>query len=128
MKYVIFADLHLTGKDDDFVSINKKNYPRREYYVIKNITETLEKLDKTFPSQDKNVIIPGDVYHYKSYSHASSQELFKNLLSSFPKWNFFILIKDSSENIFEMDEFAAIRIHWCCCAHDQIQYMFLKHR
>ena len=67
MKYVIFADPHLSGKDREYVDLDGKKYPRKEFYVINNMYNALEQFKVENPEEEKNLIIAGDIFHHKNY-------------------------------------------------------------
>ena len=103
MKYVIFADPHLSGKDREYVDLDGKKYPRKEFYVINNMYNALEQFKVENPEEEKNLIIAGDIFHHKNYAHASSEDLFSQFLFNFEDWNKFIIagnhdVSDKTDN------------------------------
>jgi len=103
MKYVIFADPHLAGKDKEFIDLDGKKYPRKEFYVINNMYNALERFKVEYPDEEKNLIIAGDIFHHKNYAHASSEDLFSQFISHFEDWNKYIItgnhdVSDKTEN------------------------------
>jgi DNA repair exonuclease SbcCD nuclease subunit len=91
VKYVVFADLHLSGKDSEYVDLDGKKYPRKEYFTMTNMWNALEDFKSRYPKEQKNLIIAGDVFHHKNYAHASSKDLLSQFLSFFNDWNIYIL-------------------------------------
>jgi len=101
MKYILFADLHLTGKDTNYVESGYV-YPSKSYTKIEIMSSILDKY-KDNDINDKNVIILGDIFHEKNIVYASALYLFKSFIEKYTDWKFYIIngnhdVADSSEN------------------------------
>jgi len=98
---LIFADLHLTGKDTSFVSTNH-TYPYKTFTKM-SILDSILTSYSNWPKEDKNVIIAGDVYHEKNIVYGTALTLFESFLNKFTDWNFIIIngnhdVCDQTEN------------------------------